>query len=268
MYNNDVILKKFKDNYAKDLILCQMGQDAVCYAEDFVITDFFYNKYKRVVLDNKKILEGKTVLDVGANMGHWGLLSLLNGAKSVTCVEPRGQYVNGLNKFSKMHGLDITSVQGIHSDIFELGEKFDVVMLGVITECIPDVYGFLQQLKAITKHVIILHTSLRDLPPGLCKMEKSYNLTHRTAVDPRSKGYLNNETGNQFDTKDWSSDDTSKEGVCFRWYYGIDHMTEIFKHFNYKVLRLEEHTQDALAGTVDLPGKFMQHIIVLEAEQL
>jgi hypothetical protein len=266
MHDDDKVLKKFKDTYAKDLILSQMGEDAVYYADDFVVTDFFYEKYKRLVSDNKKLLAGKTLLDVGANMGHWGLLSLMDGATSVTCLEPRRQYVDGLNTFSKKHGLDISAVQGIHSDIFGWNKNFDVVMLSSIVTSIPDIFDFLKKLKGITKHVIIRHVSLRDVPTDMCKMEKTYNFTHRSSVDLRSDGYLNNKTGNQYDIKNSTIDPGQvDDGTSYWWFYGIDYLVELFNYFGYKILRLEEQKSNSPEGTLYLSDNQLFHDIVLEA---
>jgi 16S rRNA G527 N7-methylase RsmG len=264
MFKQDHALEKFETLYAKDLILSHVGDDGRCYADDFKITNFFHEKYKTLVLDNKEFIKDRHLLDVGSNMGHWGLLAYLNGASSVTCLEPRGQYVDGLNKFSRKHNLKIQAIQGIHSDIFDWGKKFDVVMLSSIITSMPDVFAFFHRLRNITRYVIIKHCSLKNVPSDMCKMEKTHNITHRASVDLRTDDYLDKKSGTQFSVNDWSSMDENGAGVTFFWYYGTEYLMELFKYFNYKVIRFDRRPEVVSPDTRNLNDNQQFHDIVLE----
>jgi hypothetical protein len=264
MIIKDQALEKFETIMAKDLIMFHMGEQGRCYANDFVVTDFFYNKYKTLVLNNKQFIKDKHLLDVGSSMGQWSLLSHLNGAKSVTCLEPRQQYVEGLNKFSAKHKIDLQAIQGIHSDIFKWGRKFDVVMLSCVLTSVPDIFSFFHRLRDITKHVIIKSESLKDIPADTCKMTKTYNTTHRASVDLRSDGYLKEWSGKQLSISDWGEERVNGEGATFCWWYGIDYLLELFEYFNYKVVKVEKQPDDRDEETKNLDSNRHYHDIVLE----
>lgn len=121
--DTDYNLIKFEKYYAKQLIVSQLGSEGECYAEDFKITDFLKNKYYDLIIKNKKILKNADILDIGSNLGHWSVLFYLNGANSVTCIEPRKNYVDGLNNFAIQEKLNIKAIQGIHSDCIKLGKN-------------------------------------------------------------------------------------------------------------------------------------------------
>ena len=262
MIIKDQALEKFEATMAKELILSQLGDEGSCYANDFIVTDFFYNKYKTLVLDNIEFIQDKNLLDVGSDMGHWGLLSYLNGAKSVTCLEPRQRYVEGLNKFSSKHKIACHAIQGIHSDIFNWGRKFDVVMLSAVINSMPDVFSFFHRLRDITKHVIIKHVSLKDVPGNMCKMSKVHNFTHRATVDLRASGYMKERSGRQFSINEWTGESGNGDGVSFYWFCGIDYLLELFEYFNYKVIRIEKQQDVGKTNNINSNNQF--HDIVLE----
>ena len=242
---HDKALEKFEDHYAKKLILEHLGDDAEHLAEQFRVNNFFKRKYQSIVLDNKSLFEDAHVLDVGSNMGHWATLYHLNGARSVTCVEPRLNLVEGLNRFAVAEDLPIKAIQGIHSDCPALGEKFQVVMLSNITSYMPDVFDFFSRLRAITDHVIIgHHITMNTLHDDACTMDTGYNLSHRNAVDLRDRSYLDRPDGVQYD---WNRiGDPHAEGrTCF-WYYGIGFMRKLLDYLGYDVVRVNKQDNDEL----------------------
>lgn len=239
--NIDCLLKKFETLYAKKLIINQLGDEAEYYAENFIVTDFFKNKCYDLVGKNIDVIKNADVLDIGSNIGHWSTLLNLSGAKSVTSIEPRKQYVEGLNNFAKQEDLNINAVHGIHSDCFALGKKFDVVVLSALLPVIPDIFDFFNRLRSITDYVIILHHhTIRDVPDDVCKIEKFYNLSHRTAVDLRTKSYLENDNGNQYSKENFDKVDDA-EGTVLVWYYGIQYIKTILEYLNYEIISTTEH---------------------------
>lgn len=245
--DSDQALDRFQSHYAKRLILDQLGDEAEHMAEDFRVTDFFRNKYQSLIVDNREIIRGSHVLDVGSNLGQWATLCCLNGARAVTCLEPRRKYVDGLNRFAGAQGLPMVAVQGIHRDCASMGQRFDVVLLSAMVSQMPDVWDFFRELRGITEHVIIgHHITVNTLPDDACRIEPQHNLSHRNAVDLRDDGYLEDPEGVQYD---WNSvSDPMARGRTFHWYYGVDFLKTVVRHLGYEVLRVKKHDNRLLFG--------------------
>lgn len=239
--NTDHLLKKFETSYAKKLIINQLGDEAEHYAENFFVNNFFKNKCYDLIGKNIEVIKDANILDIGSDLGHWSTLFKLAGAKSVTSIEPRKQYVDGLNNFAKQEGLNINAVHGIHSDCFGLDKKFDVVVLSAFLPVIPDIFDFFNKLKSITDHVIILHHhTIRDVSDDVCKIEKQYNIRNRSAVDLRTTSYLKNYNGNQYSLEYYNKIDNA-EGTVLEWYYGIQYVKTILEYLDYEIISTTEH---------------------------
>lgn len=228
-------LEKFEKEYAKDLILHNLGDNAIHYANDFTVGERFYTKYKSLIQDNKKFIQGQNVVDVGSHMGHWSLLSLLDGAESCTCLEPRQEFVDGINNFAQHHQLNMRAIQGIHSDLFVHNKKYDTVLLCSMITSIPDIFFFFLHLKKITKYVIIRHASLVDVPAEMLKVVPNMNLNQRATVDYRIKNHV--------PTHNDIADRNTADATLW-WFYGTKFLQNIFEHLNYKILRFEEQKHD------------------------
>lgn len=245
--NRDQALDTFEQHYARDLILTQLGPDAEHMARDFRITDFFRNKYQSIIADNRDVIRDARLLDVGANLGHWSTLCNLNGARSITCLEPRLRYVDGINSFARKHSLAMEAVQGIHTDCAGMGRKFDVVMLGAMVSQMPDVWDFFMRLRDITEHVIVgHHITDSSLPDDACRLSPQVNMNNRNAVDLRHQDWKHDPEGVQYD---WSSlGDGHARGQTFHWYYGIDFLKSLVRHLGYDVVREVRHDNGLLFG--------------------
>ena len=264
----DQILHRFETYYAPRLIQNQLGEDGEHMARDFRLTQFHRHKYQGLVWDNRDVLEGSHVLEVGSNYGHWALLYHLTGAKSVTCLEPRSFQVEGLNSFASAEGLPLRAVQGTHQDCFDLGQDFDVVMLCEIVPYIPDVWDFFRRLRTVADRVVLAHNvSLEGQPADSCTYRRRFNSFHRAPVDLRDRDYLLTQDGRQADVTEYNRHSGTK-GECLSWFYGIDFMTGLLEHLGYRITRVTRPDMHRLyGGTLNRSNPTVYHDLVLETQR-
>jgi len=159
----------------------------------------------------------------------------LNGATSVTCIEPRKQLADGINRFAQMHNLPITAINNLHSCIFSLDKVFDTtVMLGV-DDLIPDILTFLNNLRNIS-NFLILKTKSADANVS----EKSINLVVENNLHHR-QGFNINTNSRDFESLGYQTTiknliENPKKGRFIRFLYGKNFYETIFDYLDYEIM--------------------------------
>jgi len=224
-------LTEFEERYARDLILECFGTEAELYAEDYRITENFYNKYVNRIVNELDIIQGKHVVDVGSNTGVWSILMKMNGAASVTSIEPRRQYSDALQRVSDKHNLEINSVNGFHTEIFNLNQSIDTVVLGGVCDLIPDIVGYLRDLDC--KYINLCVGAIEDLADDCIRVELNHNLYHRGGFAIQDA--LLNDVGMQ--TNAYHAVVNPKLGQFLQYRFGEKYFATIAEYLNYNVLR-------------------------------
>lgn len=234
MLYNDYALDTFCKKYAKDLVLCCFGEDAIHYAEDFKLTDYHLKKYYNNISSNLNLIQNKSILDIGSNTGIWAVLMCLNGATSVTCVEPRKQLANGINRFAQIHNLPIVAVNGLHNCIFDLNQTFDTTIMMGVDDLIPDIIIFLNNLRNISES-LILKTKDSDahVNDKSIKITIENNLHHRQGFNINTTQDQLDNLGYQTTIKDFVNNPTV--GRFIRFLYGKNFYETVFDYLGYNI---------------------------------
>lgn len=236
MIYSDNTLTTFSQKYAKDLILCCYGDDAINYAEEFEFTDYHIKKYQNNIIDNINYIENKNILDIGSNTGLWAVLMYLNGAKNVTCIEPRQQFSDGINKFAKLHNLPITSHNALHNHVYNLNKNFDTTVMMGIDDLIPDIITFLGKLQNISNYLLL---KTRNTDSSVDKnsikiITNQDNFGHRDGFHVNTD--INNCTGYGYQSNFEKFLNNDISGKFIKSQYGKNFYESIFEYFGYEIL--------------------------------
>jgi hypothetical protein len=251
LYNK--VLTEFAEKYSHDLIIECFGPEASLYAEDFKITESFYKRYKTMILDNLDIIEGKDIVDIGSATGVWGILMLMSGAKSVTCIEPRKKYSHGLGRFAKKHNMAITAIEGFHTAVFDLDKKYDTVTMMGIIDLIPDTATYLSRLDSVCNHVMITHPEFEDVNTDGLRIKLHYNLDHRAGFNFKQLSSITGDLGYQTDIFSMCEEGSKNKGqyVCYQ--HGATFFKILAESMGYKVLR------NYIPKDLVIPGRSNHH---------
>lgn len=265
MYNE--VLTEFAKKYSHDLIIECFGPEASLYAEDFKITDSFYKKYKTTILDNIDIIAGKDIIDIGSGTGVWGVLMLMSGAKSVTCIEPRRKYSHGLASVAKKHNLAITSIEGFHDCVFDLGKKYDTaVMMGFIDQ-IPDPVAYMSRLDVLCNHVIITHREFEDVDPNGVRLRSAYNMGGNHGFNFKELSSITGDVGDQTDVHSMIDHGNQNKGKYICYTFGSKFFETVAENMGYKVLRNHIPEELIIPGRSNHDRWLCYRVYVLELNQ-
>jgi len=241
----DSILKKFEENYAHDLIIAIYGDDSKLYAEDFFVTDRMLHKYHNHIVRNLSHIKGKNILSIGSHTGWLEVLALLNGAESVTCIEPRKKFAEGLKKFTDQHQLKISTICDYHTAVFEIGKKFDTIFAFNSIGMSYDWITYFGRLKTIANKLIFVKGLSNELPEDTCKIVRKHNNHHWGGLNIYStKPQYQNEYNTETTIDDYISD-TRKNSVNFL--IGKGFIENLCLSFGYKILETWEDKEKKLS---------------------
>jgi hypothetical protein len=228
LYNST--LTQFEQQYAHDLILECFGTEAELLAEDWHVTEQFYNDYVNRILDQLDIIQGKHVVDVGSSTGVYSILMKMHGAKSVTSIEPRKQYSDALQRVSDKHNLDINCICGFHTAVHNL-YNVETVVLGAVLDLIPDHVGYLRDLDC--KHIHLWTGVNEDVFDDCLRAELHHNLYHRGGFAIQED--LLNDVGMQTDIH--SAITNPNRGRYLKYRFGEKYFATISQYLNYEIMR-------------------------------
>jgi hypothetical protein len=164
----------------------------------------------------------------------------LNGATSITCVEPRKQLADGINRFSQMHNLPIVAITGLHNCIFDLNQTFDTTIMMGVDDLIPDIINFLNNLSNISKFLI-----LKTKDSDALVNDKSMTITIENNLHHR-QGFNINTTqdqlvnlGYQTTIKDFVNN--PKLGRFIRFLYGKNFYETVFDYLNCNIVNFSNY---------------------------
>jgi 2-polyprenyl-3-methyl-5-hydroxy-6-metoxy-1,4-benzoquinol methylase len=107
------------------------GEDSQAMMSGFEPTDALLMKYENNIVNCQRAIRGSRVLDMGCNHGLYSYMAMRHGASRVVGVEPRGMFVDGLNKFAGQNDLAMEFHRGYDTDLPRLVRQhsIDTVML-------------------------------------------------------------------------------------------------------------------------------------------
>lgn len=234
MLYKDEILELFEKQYAKELIVDCFGTEAELYADDFKFTEAHIRKYHDSIIRNLEYIQGKTIVDLGSSTGLWPVLMYLNGAKSIICIEPRKQFSLGINNFSQRHNFPIQCINGFHTDIFTLNQKFDTVSMMGVDDIIVDIIPFLHNLRNVTDY-ILLKTANNDNLVGdnAIELKFEHNLYHRAGFSINQNN-SDHPIGYESSLEEYTTE--LNKGKFLRFYYGKNFYKNLFDYLGYTIL--------------------------------
>lgn len=90
-----------------------------------VLLNRLNTKYKVIIENNRKLFQGKTILDIASHDGRWSFAALKNGAKKVIGIEAREHLINFAKQNMKKLNVDKNSFVFIHGDVNEEIQKIE-----------------------------------------------------------------------------------------------------------------------------------------------
>jgi len=240
---NDNILNTFKQKYAKDLIICCLGEEASLYAEDFKFTDRHLIKYQNNIVNNLDLIKEKSILDIGSNTGLWAVLMYLNGAKKVTCIEPRKQLAFGINQFAQLHKLPILAINDFHSGIFNLNTFFDTTFMMGVDNKISDLITFLNNLKKVSNFLVLRTFNSDDtVPENSIKITFDHNFNYRGGFNINAKIDELDGMCYQSDANDYVN--KPQQGRYLKQQFGKNFYETLFDYLEYKIINFSTYSED------------------------
>lgn len=193
------------------------GEDSQAMMREFKPSDGLLMQYQNSILDCGKAIEGKRVLDMGCNNGLYSYLATRHGASHVLGVEPRGMFVDGLNRFAQQHQLPMEFRKGYDTDLPRLVREHDidtVLMLGM-DELINWEYTMQEIRKSSVEWLVMRVTSIPDnwidfnsdvinfakhgagMPVGFTLHYEGHNSNTRGGINPVHQDRADPDTGYQ-----------------------------------------------------------------------
>lgn len=122
-------------------------------------------RFNALIAQNRGILRGARVLDLGSHDGRWSFAALKNGAASVTGVEGRRRLVENAENVFRLYGVNPSTYEFITGDVNKEVEKlpkgrFDVVFVFGILYHVPSPFDLLGKVTALEPRHVIVDTSL------------------------------------------------------------------------------------------------------------
>lgn len=152
-------LNHFYKDYYRDLYTSPIQFSKTTFFKNQIeIGENIFNKVTNAIPN------AKSVCEIGCGMGGILVPFKLNGYQ-VSGVDLGEEYITYGNKFN------LNLQYGDIKDLIKQKKKFDLIILNHVIEHIPDLNGFMVQLKC----VINKNGKLYIAVPGICSIEGSYN---------------------------------------------------------------------------------------------
>lgn len=124
-------------------------------------------RYDAIIENNKNIIKGSTILDIGAHDGRFAFAALKAGAKKVIGIEPRPELINVANENMEFYEVDKKKYKYVLDDVpgalYKIKEKIDVVlMLGFLYHTMKH-YEVFEALQKIGPEHIIIDSNVMQL---------------------------------------------------------------------------------------------------------
>ena len=200
-----------------DMVVSVSGEDASAMMMEMEPGDHTLMKYENNILNSEKALKGKRVLDIGCNHGLWSYMAARHGAKHVVGVEPRGMFINGLNRFANQHDLPMEFHRGYDTDLDRLVREhnIDTVLLLQVDEYLDwentmyeirrsGVEWVIMQMSTIPDTWVDLNSPVFNfaesgggMPSGFTLHYEQHNASPRAGINPLYRDQADPETGFQ-----------------------------------------------------------------------
>lgn len=210
------------DNHAdptqlKDLARHVWGPSSESAMQDWEPSSLTLTRYQHNIVNHQIALTGKRVLDLGCGNGLWSYMCARHGAEHVVGVDPRGMFVNGLNKFAQEHSLPMEFHRGYDTDLARLVREhnIDTVVMMAVASIIDweqvlyhirksNVEWVIMQMSTIPDNWIEFAPELNEfaksgqgMPVGFTLHYNSHNVSMKSGINPLHKDTMDPDTGYQ-----------------------------------------------------------------------
>ena len=209
------------------------GEDARGMAQQFHPTDSILMKYQHNILDFQRAIRHRRVLDVGCNHGLWSYLCHRHGARHVVGLEPRGMFVDGLNRFAQEHGMAMEFVKGRDTEVSALVRRhnIDTVLMMGVDDMIQWERLMYELRYSRVEWIVMQNDSIPDnwvrfeqeimrmaetgpgMPIGFTLHFKGHNANMRSGINPVHQDRADPNTGYQHVDSDGGVDPSASELV-------------------------------------------------------
>jgi tRNA (mo5U34)-methyltransferase len=131
-------------------------------------------------------LEGKRVLDLGSNAGHWSLAAIEAGADFVMGIDGRQMHIDQAELVFEVKGIDRSRYQFELGNIFEyeFDQSFDVVLCLGLMYHIAKPLELFELFSRVNASLVLIDTTLSLLPTSAFRVEREKSLDDpRAAID-------------------------------------------------------------------------------------
>ena len=120
------------------------------------VRDYWWNlDYLGLIATRLRLDRVRTVLDVGAGVGHWGrtLAMVLSGEASVVGVDREPEWVSAATRIAVQRGLGerLTYALGVAEELAFADASFDLVTCQTVLIHVPDPRAVLREMLRVTK---------------------------------------------------------------------------------------------------------------------
>lgn len=155
MTNNNFDEKHFFDNYTSFYTTGTTGTRP----------SKLNNRYLAMIHNNKKIIEGSSILDLASHDGRWSFAAIKTGAKRVYGIEAVESLVSRSVENMKKYGITSEKYSFVVGDIFEQLKKltpkeFDVVFCFGVFYHTVDQMLLIREIKRLQPRYLILDTEV------------------------------------------------------------------------------------------------------------
>lgn len=180
-------------------------------------------RYLAIIEENRGVLNGATVLDLGSHDGRWTFAAIDAGANFVTGIEARAKLVNVAERNMRELGVGSGRYRLLAGDMFALRAAFEdrcdvVLCLGILyhTARHVELIELMSRTRAAT---IIIDTMFANRSGCL-------SIIHAEHSEPSANGFDN--TG-------------VRDGKVLVSLPTLDALTLMFEHFGYSIRRVDWH---------------------------
>jgi 16S rRNA G966 N2-methylase RsmD len=133
-------------------------------------------RYQALIIANKELIEGKTILDLASHDGRWSFAALKNGASFVYGIEWKERLIEKTMSNMAAYNVDKAKYRFVNGDIFAEIEKIDrtidcIFVFGIFYHIVNHML-LLEKLSATGAKHIIIDTNTSRLQEPVIELRK------------------------------------------------------------------------------------------------
>ena len=193
-------LIEFVDSYPSWFQRLHLGEDVYTMPQE-ALSDITWEHLKKLLPEN---IKGKSVLDIGSNIGFFSYKLKEMGAKRVVAIDTDYFYqakevseiIDGGVNFKRLDAYKVST----------LDEKFDIVLFMGIFYHLPDPFLALKLAASVCKEILIIETEV--IPPGpgnTVWMSEGYGRDKSGFPVKTTNGFMKFVEGVELNQDDWTN---------------------------------------------------------------